>query len=73
MAGKLKKIIQKHFKYTDSTVAQKILLNWNTAVSQFTKVMPRDYKRILQGGKYSDDLLDSNIKNTSFEEISDAR
>ena len=61
----LKEIIQKHFEYTNSTVAQKILLDWNIAVSQFTKVMPMDYKRILQGGKHSDSLLNSRSKPKS--------
>ena len=61
----LKEIIQKHFEYTNSTVAQKILLDWNIAVSQFTKVMPIDYKRILQKEKRSSSLLDSRSKTKS--------
>jgi len=61
----LKEIIQKHFEYTNSTVAQKILLDWNNAVSEFTKVMPMDYKRILQEEKRSSSLLDSRSKTKS--------
>jgi glutamate synthase (ferredoxin) len=29
-------------------VAASILANWNESVGQFVKVMPKDYKRVLQ-------------------------
>ncbi len=44
----LKELVENHAKYTGSTVAQRILENWQEAVSQFVKVMPTDYKRALQ-------------------------
>ena len=43
----LKQQIEKHFKYTDSDVAQNILINWENEINNFIKVMPRDYKRVL--------------------------
>lgn len=43
----LKALIKKHFLYTDSPVAKKILDNWEQHQSEFVKVMPTDYKRVL--------------------------
>ena len=44
----LKDLIDKHAIYTGSTVAKDILDSWNTSVRQFVKVMPTDYKRVLE-------------------------
>ena len=43
----VKKLIENHFEYTGSTIAKQLLADWNTAASQFVKVMPTDYKRVL--------------------------
>jgi glutamate synthase domain-containing protein 3 len=43
----LKALIANHYKYTDSPVARAILDNWAHTLSQFIKVMPVDYKRVL--------------------------
>ena len=43
----LRKLIQNHYDYTQSDVAQEILVNWDTKITQFVKVMPRDYKAVL--------------------------
>jgi glutamate synthase (ferredoxin) len=37
-----------HVRYTDSSVAEKILANWEGTQPHFVKVMPRDYKRALE-------------------------
>ena len=47
----LRKFIENHFRFTDSTVAKKILTNWTTTINQFVKVMPVDYKRVLEEEK----------------------
>jgi glutamate synthase (NADPH/NADH) large chain len=39
--------IGRHHTETDSTVAARLLDDWDTSVSQFIKVMPKDYKRVL--------------------------
>ncbi|MEM7285582.1 MAG: glutamate synthase large subunit [Actinomycetota bacterium] len=39
--------IQRHLTETGSTVAERLLAQWDSTVSAFTKVMPRDYKRVL--------------------------
>ena len=46
--NELKELISNHYKYTKSTVAKKILLNWKKEIKHFSKVMPTDYKRVLQ-------------------------
>jgi glutamate synthase domain-containing protein 3 len=47
----LRQMIQKHFDYTGSTVAAKILQDWPGIVSKFVRVMPKDYKRALSAAK----------------------
>ena len=44
----LRRMIQKHEAYTGSDRAREILANWDDQVTQFVKVMPRDYKRVVQ-------------------------
>jgi glutamate synthase (NADPH/NADH) large chain len=39
--------IERHHEETDSAVAERILARFDNAVSEFIKVMPRDYKRVL--------------------------
>ena len=43
----LRAMIESHFQYTKSTVARRILDNWNEMLPKFVKVMPVDYKRAL--------------------------
>ena len=40
--------IKEHVNTTGSTVGQKMLDDWDSTVGQFVKVMPHDYKRVLQ-------------------------
>jgi glutamate synthase (ferredoxin) len=47
----LRQMIEKHAHYTQSKKAEKVLANWSEMVSKFVKVMPRDYKRVLQALK----------------------
>jgi len=37
-----------HHDATDSAVAQRVLVDWPRQVGDFVKVMPRDYKRVLE-------------------------
>ena len=39
--------IEKHVTETDSAIGSKIVNGWTTEQSNFRKVMPRDYKRVL--------------------------
>jgi glutamate synthase (NADPH/NADH) large chain len=47
----VKAMIEKHFKYTGSDPAEWILENWEVASDLFVKVMPKDYKAVLQKQK----------------------
>jgi glutamate synthase (ferredoxin) len=47
----LRHLIQRHADYTQSQKANRILADWDTYLPQFRKVMPRDYKRVLQALK----------------------
>jgi glutamate synthase (ferredoxin) len=41
-------MIQRHVDYTQSQKAAKVLANWQELLPKFVKVMPKDYKRVLQ-------------------------
>ena len=47
-AEELHEILQKHYEATQSSVAHLLLEDWITGLGRFTKVMPKDYKRVLQ-------------------------
>jgi len=47
-ALRLRHLVERHVKYTGSTVAQDILDNWGSTLSKFVKVMPIDYRRALE-------------------------
>ena len=43
----LKTLIKNHYEYTNSSVAENILNNWDFSVDLFVKVIPKDYKAML--------------------------
>ena len=47
----LREMIQKHYQYTNSTVAKFILNDFENQLKNFVKVFPKDYKRILMQNK----------------------
>jgi glutamate synthase (ferredoxin) len=49
------KIVQRHQTYTHSARAASILANWELMIPKFVKVMPKDYKRVLQSIKRVED------------------
>ena len=44
----LERMIQRHVELTQSAVGARVLARWADAVRAFVKVMPREYKRVLQ-------------------------
>jgi glutamate synthase domain-containing protein 3 len=46
--AELRELIEKHRDFTGSAVAEKILTDWDECLPQFVKVMPTDYKRVLE-------------------------
>src|SRR6187401_904910 len=46
--AEVRQMIQRHLEYTNSSRARDILQRWSEMRPRFVKVMPRDYKRVLQ-------------------------
>ncbi|WP_277243623.1 glutamate synthase large subunit [Mycolicibacterium obuense] len=44
----LREVVECHARHTGSTVATSLLADWPRRSAQFTKIMPRDYQRVLQ-------------------------
>jgi glutamate synthase domain-containing protein 2/glutamate synthase domain-containing protein 3 len=44
----LQELIESHYRYTQSTVAERVLARWDEALPRFIKVIPVDYKRALR-------------------------
>jgi glutamate synthase (ferredoxin) len=70
--GKLKGSIDQHAQYTKSQKAISVLANWGEMVPKFVKVMPRDYKRVLQAiqNALAAGLSRDDVLNAAFEENS---
>ena len=47
----LRDTIRTHLAETNSAVAQRILDRWHTNVRHFKKVMPKDFKRVLEAAE----------------------
>ncbi|WP_343215368.1 glutamate synthase large subunit [Ereboglobus sp. PH5-10] len=47
-SASLRQLVENHARYTQSAVAQKLLGNWDAALPHFVKIMPKDYKRMLE-------------------------
>jgi glutamate synthase (NADPH/NADH) large chain len=48
----LRDVVERHYAETDSAVAARLLADWD--VSRFTKVMPKDYKRVLSAASQAE-------------------
>jgi glutamate synthase (NADPH/NADH) large chain len=48
-------IIERHGAETGSAVAERLLASWGSAVKEFVKVMPRDYRRVLEATRLAID------------------
>jgi glutamate synthase (NADPH/NADH) large chain len=53
--AELRQMIENHHALTGSTVAERILEQWDTTLKQFVKVMPTDYKRVLAQRREQDE------------------
>jgi glutamate synthase (ferredoxin) len=62
-------MIQKHRDYTGSKRATQVLADWDSLVGKFVKVMPKDYKRVLQALKEAEQsgLSGAEAINAAFE------
>ena len=43
----LRDLVARHGEETGSTVAEELLADWDAALARFTRVMPRDFQRVL--------------------------
>jgi glutamate synthase (ferredoxin) len=68
----LRTMIESHEEYTGSDRAKMILINWNMYADRFVKVMPMDYKRVLQSLERARaaGLSGDEAMNAAFEENS---
>jgi len=66
----LKEMIQRHIDYTESKRGMKVLADWEAMVPKFVKVMPRDYKRVLQAIQKAieDGLSGDDALSAAFEQ-----
>ncbi|HEY5785276.1 MAG TPA: glutamate synthase large subunit [Microlunatus sp.] len=44
----IRHLVTRHAEETESPVAQRLLADWETSAPRFTKVLPRDYARVLE-------------------------
>ncbi|HML97229.1 MAG TPA: glutamate synthase large subunit [Tepidiformaceae bacterium] len=44
----VKGLLERHVEYTDSAVARRILEDWPAMANRFVKVMPKEYRRVLE-------------------------
>ena len=65
----IKQMIQKHAEYTHSLKATRVLADWIAYSSKFVKVMPRDYKRMVEGirAAIASGLSEEEAQTAAFE------
>jgi glutamate synthase (NADPH) large chain len=47
----LRELVERHHAETGSPVAARLLTDWDAALPRFTKVMPKDYRRVLEAAR----------------------
>jgi glutamate synthase (NADPH/NADH) large chain len=53
--GFLRERIEAHQRETGSTVARRLLSDWDRTLANFVKVMPKDYKRVLEAARRAEE------------------
>ncbi len=59
----IKNLLASHMRYTQSPIAKKILGNLKEGIKKFVKVMPLEYKRILEEQKIEKKLLLTEVSD----------
>lgn len=67
--NEVKEMIINHFNYTQSTSAANVLKDWDQIVGKFVKVIPRDYKRMMESiqGQKESGLSDDQVIMKAFQ------
>jgi glutamate synthase (ferredoxin) len=65
----LRELIERHVEYTGSERAKAVLADWQNMLPKFVKVIPHDYKRVLQAiaQAKADGLDGEEAINAAFE------
>ncbi|HEY5622517.1 MAG TPA: glutamate synthase-related protein, partial [Gammaproteobacteria bacterium] len=69
-AGELRELVELHLEYTGSSQAERVLDAWPDVLSQFVKVMPTDYKRVLAERKKHDEEMEAALHDSQTGEYS---
>jgi len=59
--SELRELIEQHLDFTGSSVAREVLDAWPEVLSDFVKVMPTDYKRVLAERRRHDEEMESTL------------
>jgi len=74
--AQIRRLLERHHEYTGSTRAKALLDDWRTTVSRFIRVVPNDYRRVLeaQARMRERGLSQDEAEMAAFEEnVLDAR
>ncbi len=63
-AAELRELVELHLEYTGSRQANRVLDAWPDVLSQFVKVMPTDYKRVLAERKKHDEEMEAAVHDS---------
>ncbi|MFW6286388.1 MAG: glutamate synthase large subunit [Candidatus Sumerlaeota bacterium] len=62
--SRLRELLENHYRYTNSTVAREILENWESRFPRFVKVMPIEYRKVLERMKQKEHAEDESVSAT---------
>lgn len=68
----LHSMLEQHLLFTHSVVAAKLLMDWDVAVMQFRRVLPREYGRILAAERAAAALLADDLRTSMATGSADA-
>jgi glutamate synthase (ferredoxin) len=69
-AAQIKRLLERHLEYTGSTRAKALLEEWPTTVRRFIRVVPNDYRRVIeaQARMRASGLSQEEAEMAAFEE-----
>jgi glutamate synthase (NADPH/NADH) large chain len=70
-AAELEDLVRTHFEETGSTVAEELLADWETSLTRFTEVIPRDFRIVMdaKAKAEADGLSENEIANAMMEAL----